>query len=255
MRRSIALLLPFALAGVVCGQGAATQQTARLHAQVIQTYVHDRNAFTQGLVLNSGKLFESTGLEGRSSLREVELATGRVVRSIDVAPPIFAEGLALAGNKLYQLTWKHGKAFVYDRDTFKKTGELNYKGEGWALCNDGTSLVMSDGSDALTFRKPSDFSVIRTLPVTMDGKPVLNLNELECVDNLVYANVWMTDTIVRIDAKSGHVLALIDASSLLQPSERVGTDVLNGIAYDPSDQTFLITGKLWPKMFRVRFAR
>lgn len=255
MRRSIALLLPFALAGIVCGQGAATQQMAQLHAQVIQTYPHDRNAFTQGLVLTNGKLFESTGLEGRSSLREVEIATGRVVRSIDIAAPIFAEGLALSGNKLYQLTWKQGKTFVYDRDTFKKTGELTYKGEGWGLCNDGSSLVMSDGSDALTFRKPSDFSVARTLPVTMDGRPVLNLNELECVDNLIYANVWMTDTIVRIDAKSGHVLASIDAANLLQPSERVGTDVLNGIAYDPADQTFLITGKLWPKMFRVRFAR
>ena len=144
---------------------------------------------------------------------------------------------------------------TYDSATFKKTGELTYQGEGWGLCHDGRQLVMSDGSDKLTFRQPSDFSIARTLPVTMDGRPVTNLNELECVEGVVYANVWMTDTIVRIDAKTGRVLAQIDAAGLLSPEDRVGVDVLNGIAYDPSDQTFLITGKQWPKLFRVSFAR
>ncbi len=254
MKSSIVVFL-VALAGALHAQGGAGQQTPRLRAQVVQSYPHDRGAFTQGLVLNGKTLFESTGLVGRSTLREVEVATGRVVRSVDVAPPIFAEGLAQIGTSLFQLTWQNEKVLTYDAATFKQTGELTYRGEGWGLCHDGRQLVMSDGSDKLTFRQPSDFSVARTLPVTMDGRPVPNLNELECVDGLVYANVWQTDTIVRIDAKTGRVLALIDSSALLTPSERAGTDVLNGIAYDPADQTFLITGKLWPKLFRVRFAR
>jgi glutamine cyclotransferase len=253
--RSLLALIPLALAGSLHAQGGPVQQTTRLRAQVVQSYPHDRGAFTQGLVLHGKTLLESTGLVGRSTLREVEIATGRVIRSIDVPPPIFAEGLALVGTKLFQLTWQNGKVLTYDSATFKKTGELTYRGEGWGLCHDGRQLVMSDGSDKLTFREPSDFSVARTLPVTMDGRPVTNLNELECVEGVVYANVWMTDTIVRIDAKTGRVLAQIDAAGLLSPSDRVGVDVLNGIAYDPSDQTFLITGKQWPKLFRVRFAR
>jgi glutaminyl-peptide cyclotransferase len=262
--RSLIIMASFlALAGSVYTQSAGRRQTAvggqtqtvKLRAQVVRAYPHDRAAFTQGLVLQKGTLFESTGLVGRSSLREVEIATGRVIRSIDVPPPVFAEGLALVGTKLFQLSWQNGKVFTYDSATFKKTGEHAYRGEGWGLCYDGRQLVMSDGSDKLTFRQPSDFSVSRTLPVTLDGRPVPSLNELECVDDLIYANVWMTDTIVRIDAKTGRVLAQIDAANLLTPAERVGVDVLNGIAYDPSDRTFLITGKLWPKMFRVTFAR
>src|SRR5262249_751570 len=150
-----------------------------------------------------------------STLREVELTTGRVIRSIDVPPPIFAEGLAQVGNRLFQLTWQNEKVFTYESATFKKTGEHTYRGEGWGLCHGGRQLVMSDGSDKLTLRQPSDFSVVRTVPVTMDGKPVPNLNELECVDGLVYANIWQTDSIVRIDVKTGRVLALIDASGLL----------------------------------------
>lgn len=252
MRAALLLLmLPMTL---LHAQGGPAQ-TARLRAQVVQSYPHDRGAFTQGLVLNGKTVFESTGLVGRSTLREVDLTSGRVLRSIDVPPPVFAEGLALVGTKLFQLTWQHGKVFTYDSATFKKTGELSYRGEGWGLCHDGQHLVMSDGSDTLTFRQPADFSVARSVKVTLDGKPVSSLNELECVEGVVYANVWQTDTIVRIDAKSGRVLAAIDASNLLTPGERVGVDVLNGIAYDPADQTFLITGKLWPKVFRVRFAR
>jgi glutaminyl-peptide cyclotransferase len=248
-------MITIALGGSLLAQGQATQATLRLRAQVVRTYPHDRAAFTQGLVLHNGKIFESTGLVGRSTLREVELATGSVIRSVDVPPPVFAEGLALVGTKLFQLTWQNGKVFTYDSATFKKTGEFAYRGEGWGLCYDGRQLVMSDGSDKLTFRQPSDFSIARTVAVTMDGKPVGNLNELECVDDVVYANVWMTDTIVRIDAKSGRVLAVIDAANLLTAAERAGVDVLNGIAYDPSDRSFLITGKLWPKVFRVQFAR
>ena len=231
------------------------QAPERLRVQVVRTYPHDRRAFTQGLVLDGGKLFESTGLVGQSSLREVELATGRVIRKVDVPPPIFAEGLALHGNQLIQLTWQSGRALVYHKATFAQVGEFTYKGEGWGLCTSGNELVMSDGSSTLTFRRTKDFSVVRSLNVTLDGKRLEQLNELECVGTDVYANVWMRDMLVRIDSKSGRVTARIDAPNLLSPIERQGVDVLNGIAYDPSDQTFLLTGKLWPKMFRVKFVK
>ena len=227
----------------------------RLRVQVVRSYPHDRGAFTQGLLLDDGKLFESTGLVGQSSLREVEVTTGRVIRKVTVPPPIFAEGLALAGEALVQLTWQSGRALVYNKRTFARTGEFTYKGEGWGLCNLGTELAMSDGSSTITFRRPNDFSVLRTLSVTMDGQRLEQLNELECVGSDIYANVWMRDMIVRIDAKSGRVTQRIDAPNLLSPLERQGVDVLNGIAYDPADQTFLITGKLWPKLFRVKFVK
>ena len=228
----------------------------RLKVQVIRSYPHDRAAFTQGLLLDDGKLFESTGLVGKSSLREVELATGRVIRKVDVPQPIFAEGLAVVGDNLIQLTWQNEKALVYNKRTFARAGEFAYRGEGWGLCTAGSELVMSDGSATLTFRRASDFGVIRTLPVTMDGQRLEQLNELECVGADVYANVWMRDLIVRIDSKTGRVTQRIDAPNLLSPIERQNTDmVLNGIAYDPADQTFLITGKLWPKMFRVKFVK
>jgi glutaminyl-peptide cyclotransferase len=225
----------------------------RLRVQVVATYPHDPGAFTQGLVLAGGRLFESTGLEGRSSLREVDVTSGRVMRKLDVPAPVFAEGLALVGSRLFQLTWKHEVAYTYDRDSFKKGPSFDYVGEGWGLCYDGREIVMSDGSARLTFRGPETFRPVREITVRTAGQPVDDLNELECVGRHVYANVWMTDRIVRIDAKSGEVTAVIDAANLLPPAERFGTDVLNGIAHDPKDDTFLITGKLWPRMFRVRF--
>lgn len=255
-------VLTFVLALAV-GVSAVAQQPSnqkthaveRLRVEVIRTYPHDRGAFTQGLLLDNGRLFESTGLVGQSSLREVELATGRVIRRVSVPAPLFAEGLTVVGDTLVQLTWQHGRALLYDKNTFTRTGEFSYKGEGWGLCTMGDQLVMSDGSANLTLRRVKDFSVIRTLAVTLDGQRFDQLNELECVGSDVYANVWMQDIIVRIDSKSGRVTQHIDAPNLLSPIERQGVDVMNGIAYDPSDRTFLITGKLWPRLFRVRFIK
>ena len=227
----------------------------RLRVEVVRSYPHDRGAFTQGLLIDGGKLFESTGLVGQSSLREVELATGRVIRKVDVPAPIFAEGLAVAGDNLVQLTWQNGRALLYNKRTFARAGEFSYRGEGWGLCNTGAELVMSDGSAKLTYRRPTDFGITKTVNVTMEGQPLDQLNELECVDGAIYANVWMRDMIVRIDPATGRVTERIDAPNLLSPLERQGVDVLNGIAYDPADKTFLITGKLWPKLFRVKFVK
>jgi glutaminyl-peptide cyclotransferase len=219
----------------------------RLKAEVVSVRPHDPEAFTQGLLLQGGSLY------GKSSLREVDPKTGAVRRKVPVAAEYFAEGLALVDDHLIQITWKEEKALVYDRSDFKPAGEFRYDGEGWGLCYDGTRIVMTDGSDRLTFRDPKTFATISTLNVTREGKPVPQLNELECVDGLVYANVWQTDEILRIDPRDGRVTAVVDASGLLTPEERQKADVLNGIAWDPAAKTFLITGKLWPKMFEVRF--
>lgn len=250
--RLVCLVITVIAASPLAAQRLSPQPAA-LKLQVVRTYPHDPQAFTQGLIWRDGILYESTGLVGRSSLRKVDLSTGQVKQQVAVAPPYFAEGLADVGNRLFQLTWQHGQVFVYDKATLNRVGEHRYDGEGWGLCHDGQALVMSNGSDTLTIRDPKSFAATRSVKVTQAGRPLGNLNELECVGPDVYANVWMTDQIVRINPKTGEVSARIDASGLLTPAERLGVDVLNGIAYDPADQTFLITGKNWPKLFRVRF--
>lgn len=235
---------------------AAAQSPQALRVETLATYPHDVRAFTQGLLLHDGDLYESTGLVGRSSLRRVELATGVVQRQVDLERPLFGEGLAWVADELVQLTWQNGLALRWDPRTFTRRGEWRYDGEGWGLCFDGTHLVHSDGSPRLVFRDPQTFAVVRTVAVTENGLPVPRLNELECVGDTIYANVWMTDRIVAITARNGIVRAAIDAGQLLTPAERAaagGEAILNGIAYDPASATFLLTGKLWPKLFRVRF--
>ncbi|HEY9422031.1 MAG TPA: glutaminyl-peptide cyclotransferase [Thermoanaerobaculia bacterium] len=225
----------------------------RLRVKVLSVRPHDRTAYTQGLLIDGGALYESTGLYGASSVRQVDPATGEVKRSRAVPREYFAEGLALADGRLIQLTWQERKAIVYNAADFQPVAEFRYDGEGWGLCSDGKRLVMSDGSDRLTFRDPKTFAVLGTVPVTLSGRPINLINELECVDGVVYANVWQTSDILRIDPKDGRVTAVIDASGLLSPDELQNADVLNGIAWDPARKTFLITGKLWPKMFEVTF--
>jgi glutaminyl-peptide cyclotransferase len=214
---------------------------------------HDRSAFTQGLLIHAGAYYESTGMQGQSSLRHVDIESGKVLRRVDLERPHFGEGLALVGEELFQLTWTEGKAFVYDVFSFRRVRELSYAGEGWGLCFDGVHLVMSDGSDRLTFRDPRTFAVVRELSVTAAGKPLRRLNELECVGETIYANVWTTEEIAAIDRAGGRVTAMIDASGLLTPAEDRGTDVLNGIAHDKRSGRFFITGKYWPKVFEVEF--
>jgi glutamine cyclotransferase len=235
----------------VAGAGAAGAE--RLRVKVLSVRPHDPNAYTQGLVWDHGTLYESAGLYGSSSLRQVDPATGEVRRRLDLPPGFFAEGLAKVGERLVQLTWREGVAFIYDLRSFERVGEHHYEGEGWGLCNDGRRLVMSDGSDRLSFRDLASFALLGRVDVRLDGRPAWRLNELECVDGAVYANVWTTDEILRIDPASGRVTAVVDAGGLLGAEEMAHAEVLNGIAYDPVKKTFLITGKLWPKMFEVVF--
>lgn len=224
----------------------------RLMLKVISTRPHDTSAYTQGLVWHEGKLYESAGLYRKSSLREVDPATGEVRRRVDVPPQYFAEGLARVGDRLVQLTWQEGVALVYRLSDFEKVGELRYPGEGWGLCHDGARLVMSNGSDRLAFRNPETFALLHEVRVRMAGAPVDRLNELECVDGAVYANVYETEDIVRIDPATGEVTAVIDASGLLGAGDyQAGAEVLNGIAWMPETKHFLITGKRWPLMFEV----
>ena len=224
--------------------------------EVIKIWPHDRNAFTQGLLFYDGKLFESTGLNGRSSLRKVDLETGQVLRKIDLPTQYFAEGLALLGSNLFQLTWQNQKCFVYDLQTFRKEKEFAFEGEGWGLTTDGKLLIMSDGTDRLRFLDPKTFTVTKTLHVQAAGQPLHRLNELEFVKGEIFANIWQTDFIARIDTGSGKVVGLIDCARLLPSSDySPGTDVLNGIAYDLDADRLFITGKHWPKLFEVRLKR
>jgi len=232
--------------------GIPWKPAEHLKIKVLGSVPHDTAAYTQGLVWTEGMLYESAGQYGQSSLRQVDPKTGKVLRSVPVPPRYFAEGLALVGDRLLQLTWQEGTAFVYDLATFSRREELPYSGEGWGLCFDGKRLIMSDGSNHLTFRDPATFASTGGVDVALDGRPVMRLNELECVDGAVYANVWQADEILRIDPETGRVTAVIDAAGLLTPEEAANAEVLNGIAYKPETKTFLLTGKYWPKMFEAR---
>jgi glutaminyl-peptide cyclotransferase len=225
----------------------------QLRVEVLDRRPHDRSSFTEGLVIAGGKLYEGSGLRGQSTLREVDARTGAVTRSISIDSKYFGEGIAVVDDRVIFLTWQEHTALVFRLSDFKQLTTFSYDTEGWGLCDDGSRLVMSDGTNQLYFRNRSTFALQGKVSVTKDGTPIDQLNELECVDGQVYANVWQTDTIVRIDPASGKVTAEIDASGLLTADEKRGTDVLNGIAYDPAKKTFLLTGKYWPTMFEVRF--
>lgn len=226
---------------------------ARYTYEIVKRWPHDRDAFTQGLVFHEGGMLESTGLNGRSSLRAVSLESGRALKQVNLPQVYFAEGLAVVGAQVFQLTWQNRKAFVYDVDTFQAQKEFAYDGEGWGLATDGQTLFLSDGTARIRFLDPAAFAVKRTLEVTLDGKPLDRLNELEFIHGEIFANVWQTDEVVRIDPITGAVRGVIDFSGLLAPQDRrPDTDVLNGIAYDAKGDRLFITGKYWPWIFEVR---
>jgi glutaminyl-peptide cyclotransferase len=232
---------------------AATAALAADSYQIVHTYPHDQHAYTQGLIYLDGHLYESTGLNGQSSLRMEDLDTGRILQFQDVPAEYFAEGLTDWGSTLIQLTWQSHIAFVYDRSSFHLLRTLNYPGEGWGLTQDGKSLILSDGSPMLRFLDPATLHELRRVIVVDHGKPVLQLNELEYIHGEIYANVWHTDRIARISPATGNVLGWIDLTGLLPASERSNAEaVLNGIAYDAARDRLFVTGKLWPKIFEIK---
>ena len=220
--------------------------------RVVGSHPHDPQAFTQGLLYSDGVLYESTGLNGRSTIRKVRLETGEVLQVQRLEPQYFGEGIALWSGSLVQLTWQSEIGFVYDLATFRRTRTFSYTGEGWGLTQDGRHLIMSDGSAQLRFLDPKTFREVRRLTVRDAGQPVPHLNELEYVRGEIFANVWQSDRIARIAPATGQVKGWIDLHGLLSPREAAGVDVLNGIAYDAAGDRLFVTGKLWPRLFHIQ---
>lgn len=221
--------------------------------RVVASYPHDRNAFTQGLAYENGFLYEGTGLYGASTLRKVELTTGKVLQSIALPERYFGEGIVIWEDTIIQLTWQSRVGFVYNKESFEKLREFQYPTEGWGITHDGTHLIMSDGTASLYFLDPETFVEVKTIAEVRDENgPVTRLNELEFVNGFIYANVWRTDRLVRIDPESGRVVGDVDLTGLLPLADRIPpVDVLNGIAYDPEGNRFFVTGKNWPKLFHI----
>jgi glutamine cyclotransferase len=270
MTRRIVLLILLAvcaLAAPVVAQDATPEATPEATPdgpivsvfvpQVVNQIPHSVTDFTQGLVWSAdGRLFQSAGQYGESRIQELDPETGEALREVPLDEQYFAEGLALVDDRLIQLTWREQTALVWDADTFEQTGTFSYETEGWGLCYDGEALWLSDGSPNLFRHDPETFELLDTVPVTLDGDPVANINELECVDGAVWANVWQTPFIIRIDPASGAVTGVVDVRPIITPeiveAWQTGA-VLNGIAYKPDSETFLITGKDWPVMYEVTF--
>jgi len=226
--------------------------------RTVRSLPHDPGAFTQGLDFHQGVLYEGTGVEGKSTLREVALETGAVVRKIDLPANVFGEGITVLGDRIYQVTWTSQKGYVYDRQTLRLIREFGYAGQGWGLTNDGVSLIMSDGSALLKFIDPSTFAVVRTVTVQDSGRDVRNLNELEMVHGEIYANVWESSRVARINPTTGAVLGWIDLAGVFSDSDRrrylkpgQQVDVLNGIAFDELTGRLYVTGKWWPRLYEI----
>ncbi len=234
---------------IFCGPFLAAQ-TPVCSYEIVNSYPHDPEAFTQGLLYSEGEILESTGLYGESSLRRVELETGDVLHAISLTAEYFGEGLALWEDRLIQLTWRENLAFIWDAETFASQGSFSYGGVGWGLTHDGRRLIMSDGSSSLTFRDPATFLELGSVAVVDDGSPVTALNELEWIRGEVFANRYLTDLIARIDPDTGKVIAWIDLTGLLDPMPP-GANVLNGIAWDDEGERLFVTGKWWPTLFEI----
>jgi len=221
--------------------------------EVINTYPHDPSAFTQGLIFKDGYLYESTGNYGHSSLRKVELETGKIIKNKNIDDKIFAEGLTLYNQQLIQLSWKDGTAFVYDKDSFDLIRTFDYPGEGWGLTTYNKQFIMSDGSSVLRLLDPVTFKEIRRVSVSHFGRQAQRLNELEMVKGNIFANVWLSDHIVIISPDTGQVVGVVDLTGLLKKySTNTRANVLNGIAYDPLSDRLFVTGKYWPKLFEIK---
>lgn len=239
--------------GVLFFEPASSTSESPIYSyRVVNEFDHDPGAYTQGLIFRDGQLWESTGLHGQSSVRRVDLQSGAVTQRVDIDDALFGEGITMLDGKIYQLTWKAEKGFIYGQERLEPLGEFTYEREGWGITENGRNLILSDGTSVLRWLDPDDFSTVRTIDV-MDGRrPVSALNELEYVDGEIWANVYKTDRIVRINPKSGRVVGWIDLSGLLPTTtENAGAEVLNGIAYDADTKRIFVTGKRWPKLYEI----
>lgn len=232
---------------------ATTVATVREYRyRVVRTLPHDQTAFTQGLVVHNGKFVESTGQNGKSTIRIVDISSGKVLKQHALEAMYFGEGMAVIGSNAYMLTWLNQQGFVFDTKTLKQKGTFRYSGEGWGLTSDGTYLYMSNGSNTITVLDPKDFSIVRTIRATLNGSPQNQLNELEWIEGEIWANVWRSDAIVRIDPATGKVEGVLNLQGLLPAAERqYDTDVLNGIAYDVQSKSLYVTGKNWPHVYEI----
>ena len=225
----------------------------RYNYKVVNTYPHDRSAFTQGLFFDNGMLYEGTGQETGSTLREVELVTGRVIRQLNLSAELFGEGITLYKDRIYQVTWRSKVGFVYDKSTFRQINKIYYQSEGWGLTTMKDNIVMSDGTNVLYIIEPEMFTVIARLEVYDNEKMVDQLNELEYINGEIWANIWNTDLIARIDPSTGKLLAYIDLKGILKdPDTDTSINVLNGIAYDSEGGRIFVTGKNWPRLFEIK---
>ena len=236
---------------IACEPGATQDDGGVWIPTVVARYPHDSNAFTQGLIFRDGYLYESTGRRGQSSLRKVDVATGRVEQILPIAAALFAEGLTEFNNQLIQLTYTSELGLVYRFSDFGLEDRFRYQGEGWGLTHDGERLIMSDGTSTLRFLDPNDFGVVGSVDVTSEGQPVANLNELEYIDGEVWANIWYDERIARIDPETGEVRGWIDLAALYPADRRSADAVVNGIAYDEASDRIFVTGKLWPAIFEI----
>ena len=245
---SYQISLPLVAQQVSTQPSTATQYTYR----VLNTYPHNPNAFTQGLIYEGGVLYEGTGLYGESSLRRVELTTGSVLQQHNLDEQYFGEGITIYGDRIIQLTWQENTGFIYNKENFELICTFTYPTEGWGITHDGNRLIMSDGTSTIYFWDPRTLAEVGRITVSDDGMPIDRINELEYIDGEIYANIWQTDQIVRIDPQTGQVVGRIDLTGLLPEEDRTqATDVLNGIAYDAENNRLFVTGKLWPKLFEI----
>jgi glutaminyl-peptide cyclotransferase len=251
---AIARTLKFLFAYCVLVCAGVQAAVPRYDYEIVHSYPHDATAFTEGLFYLNGFLYESTGLEEHSSIRKVRLETGEVLQKLDIPAQYFGEGIVNWHGQLISLTWKSQVGFVYDLATFKLQRQFHYKGEGWALTRDDSEIIMSDGTPALRFLDPKTLKETHRIQVTLEGRPISNVNELEWVKGEIYANVWQTNWVLRIDPANGQVVGIIDLAGLLKRKDIVAgqTDVLNGIAYDAKGDRLFVTGKNWPKLFEIR---
>jgi glutamine cyclotransferase len=229
-----------------------TNKTTLYGYKIVNTFSHDPEAFTQGLFLEDGILYESTGLKGKSTVKKIDLKTGKVIKSRNMQDKFFGEGLTIVNDKIIQITWRSKTGFVYDKDSLEILRTFSYKTQGWGITYDGKYLILSDGSDILYFMDPKSFVIVGKLEVYDEKGKVSNLNELEYINGEIYANIWGKELIARIDPKTGHINSWIDLTGILTPEDRKGKeDVLNGIAYNSENNTLLVTGKFWPKIFEI----